>query len=589
MPVTVIVEPDPGGHRFQAVANVARLAARTGEVILLTTAFATSTPEFQTFLRHVPLKLDERFSDIYPPTRQLLLAVTELCRTNDVSTVVVMDADKSLKRWWYLAPVAFRGVRRRPRIIFFLTRYPARVPLTDRQGWLMRASKATLSLLAMATGSLHRVGGFTGRDDLSTGWVVKRVRDPAVCTAHSRDRDIIRGELGIPTHRRIVGILGVIDSRKSAPLVLEATLASGVDADLLLAGTIHAEVQDWLATLPIDARSRVILREGFLPDEVLDQLVAATNVVTVAQINKGPSGIMGKALAAGVPVVSAGSKVRARELRVTSGGIAAELTATSIAAALRALYEQGGAAIQASATPPATGETFAATLLGAETGSLLAVNPRFRAVVRALVMTVNTPVAKTRLNRSLRDAPHPLRLEIGGLRKRPGWVVTNVNAVTRNYLDATSRWPLEDSSVSHVYADNVIEHIPLHAARAMLAEAHRCMQPGGVIRLVTPDIRKHVDLYLAGSASVDGVVGQAYRELGLVVAHPIDLLRIPIGQFGHHSGYVYDFETLVHELERAGFGSVTQHELGESAHTELAGLDQRTDEGGAQIAVEALR
>jgi hypothetical protein len=123
----------------------------------------------------------------------------------------------------------------------------------------------------------------------------------------------------------------------------------------------------------------------------------------------------------------------------------------------------------------------------------------------------------------------------------------------------------------------------------MLAEAHRCLQPGGVIRLVTPDVRKHVELYLAGAASVDGAVGRAYRDLGLVVEHPVDLVRIPIGSFGHHEGYVYDFDTLNDELKRAGFHSTTRHELGESTVGDLRALDQRTDEGGAQIAVEAIR
>jgi len=202
---------------------------------------------------------------------------------------------------------------------------------------------------------------------------------------------------------------------------------------------------------------------------------------------------------------------------------------------------------------------------------------------------VNTPVATARLRRVLRDAPRPIRLEVGGLQRRSGWVVTNVNAVARNYLDATKRWPLEDGSVSHVYADNVIEHLPLPAGRALLVEAHRCLRAGGVIRLVTPDIRTHVELYLAGRASVSGAVGSTYRDLGLTVEHPVDLIRIPIGQFGHHEGYVYDFETLDAELMRAGFHSTAKCDLGQSAHADLVGLDQRADEGGAQIAVEATR
>lgn len=221
--------------------------------------------------------------------------------------------------------------------------------------------------------------------------------------------------------------------------------------------------------------------------------------------------------------------------------------------------------------------------------NLLGVNPAVRSVARAVVSAANTPLAKARMGRALRTAERPIRVEIGGLQRRPGWLVTNVNAVARNYLDATGRWPLEDGSVSYVYADNVIEHLPLAPGRAMLAEAHRCLQPGGVIRLVTPDIRAHVELYLAGSGSLDGPVSASYRDLGLDVEHPVDLLRIPIGQFGHHEGYLYDFDTLDDELKCAGFHSTTRCPLGESEHPELAGLDQRTHEGGAQIAVEAQR
>lgn len=212
-----------------------------------------------------------------------------------------------------------------------------------------------------------------------------------------------------------------------------------------------------------------------------------------------------------------------------------------------------------------------------------------RAVVRPVVLAVNTPVAKARLTRALRTAPRPLKLEIGGIKPRPGWVVTNVSAVTRNYLDATVAWPLEGGSVSHVYADNVIEHITLEQARAMLAEAYRCLRPGGVIRIVTPDIRGHIEMYLAGTGSLDSAAAQHYRKAGLTVEHPVDLVRIPIGSFGHHTGYVYDFETLDAELTRAGFHSTTRRELGQSPHPELAGLDDRQSEGGAQIAVEAVR
>lgn len=221
--------------------------------------------------------------------------------------------------------------------------------------------------------------------------------------------------------------------------------------------------------------------------------------------------------------------------------------------------------------------------------SFLLKTPRLRVAIRESIRVVNNPLAKIRGRRALAKAPRPLNLEIGGLIPREGWVITNVNAVTRNYMDATKRWPVEDGSVGYIFSDNVIEHIPLAAGRAMLREAYRALQPGGVIRLLTPDIKRHVELYLSGETSVHGDVAAAYRGMGLVVEHPIDLIRIPIGSFGHHEGYVYDFAILEEELKRVGFHSIVQCEMGESEHDALRGIDFRVEQEGAQLVVEATR
>jgi hypothetical protein len=360
---TVLVEPDPGGHRFGLVADVAAVAARSGDVVLLTSIGATETEFFRTFLADASIEVIERFDHIYPPTRQMAAAVAELCRERDVATVAVMDADQTLKRWWYVAPKAFRGLPRRPRVVFMLTRYPTRIEPFDKRFWFLRA-KVVLVALAMLTRTLHRAGCFAGRDDLSAGWLIKRLRDPAVCNAHARDRAQLRAELGLPAARRIVGIVGLIDARKVVPLVLEATMRSADDADVLAAGRFDAEVRAWADALPPEQRARLIERDKHLDNDELDKLVAASDVISVVQPYKGPSGLMGKALVAGVPVVTAGSKVRAREAKVTGGGLAAELTADSVADALRTLYRDGAAMLRDNAVPPATREAFAERLLG---------------------------------------------------------------------------------------------------------------------------------------------------------------------------------------------------------------------------------
>src|SRR5690606_12941121 len=55
---TVIIEPDPGGHRFQAVANVARVAARSGPVVLLTSDVAVADPAFKVLLGDLEVALE---------------------------------------------------------------------------------------------------------------------------------------------------------------------------------------------------------------------------------------------------------------------------------------------------------------------------------------------------------------------------------------------------------------------------------------------------------------------------------------------------------------------------------------------------
>lgn len=360
MPTTVLVEPFPSGHRFHTVAMVA--AEVDGDVVLLTSRGATADPAFETFLGDFDGVVEEVFDDVFPSAAQVAAEASARARAGRADTVVVLDADQMLKRWWWDAPRTF-GLRRRPRVIFMLTRYPARLRLTDTVGWRLRIPKAAAALLAMSTRSLHRVAGFAGRDDTSPGWLVKRAPDPAVCSAHSRDAAVIRKRHGLPEERTLVGIYGGVSERKHPHLVWDAMQQAGVEADLVLGGNLSEGVAAWLRDLPASSLGTVRTFGGFLPDAVLDELVAASDVVVVAMDNNGPSGIMGKALAAGVRVLTAGSTVRAREVAATGGGVATDLDVAAMAAGLREVLaaNDGGRPV---AAPLATPQDYARAILG---------------------------------------------------------------------------------------------------------------------------------------------------------------------------------------------------------------------------------
>jgi glycosyltransferase involved in cell wall biosynthesis len=367
VPVTVIVEPDPSGHRFQAVANVAAVAGETGHVVLLTSRGAATGEAFDVYLADTEfLAVEEVFEEIYPSAGEIARAIAAQTQGRDVSQAVVMDADKALKTWWFTARRELKGGARRPRIVLMLTRYPARLKYTDPRCVRLRVSKGILSVLARVTGSADHIAGFAGRDDMSRGWVVRRARDPEICSAHARDRAALRAELGLDPHRPLVGIFGVIGPDKSPGLVLEALKVAGIEGDLVLAGSVKPEVRAWLDQLSAADRARVVVRDGFLTNDVLDKHVAAVDAVPIAQIHGGPSGIMGKAHAAGVPVVSAGSEVRARELAATDGGEPAEMDAASIGAAIRRVLERDPDAPRRNTVPPATADEFSRSLLGVD-------------------------------------------------------------------------------------------------------------------------------------------------------------------------------------------------------------------------------
>lgn len=343
---TLVVDPDHTGHHFQSVSFVVTEASRSGPVVLLTSRGASSTDEFAAHLgaqhRAGGLEVLEVLDGVLPPTRDVARAVAETCRgRSDVRHVLVMDGDQPLKRWWLVAPPAFQGVSPRPRVTFMLTRYPARLALIDRTGWRLRVPKATLAIAARLRGTLHRVVGFSGRDDVGNGLVVKRIGDPNDCTAHGSERARWRSELDLPADALLVGVFGFVSERRNAPMILEAIRSEGLDALLVIAGSLTPEVRAWVDGLDEPGRSRLLVRDAYLDNPTLDRYIAAMDAVPLLLTNNGPSGIMGKAESAGVPVVTAGSVVRAREARALGAGEACDLDVASVGRALRTVLAPG--------------------------------------------------------------------------------------------------------------------------------------------------------------------------------------------------------------------------------------------------------
>jgi SAM-dependent methyltransferase len=63
------------------------------------------------------------------------------------------------------------------------------------------------------------------------------------------------------------------------------------------------------------------------------------------------------------------------------------------------------------------------------------------------------------------------------------------------WADATKRIPLSNGSAEIVYSSHMLEHLDKNEASLFLSEAKRVLKPGGIIRLVLPDLAKSIAGY----------------------------------------------------------------------------------------------
>ena len=185
------------------------------------------------------------------------------------------------------------------------------------------------------------------------------------------------------------------------------------------------------------------------------------------------------------------------------------------------------------------------------------------------------------------------KLQIGaGPLGLDGWLNSDLIAGDV-YLDLERPLPLPERTFAYAFGEHVIEHIAEPKVAGLLAELHRILAPGGVLRLVTPDLRKLIELYEDRSSEISradysawlgGLTGKRYDQ-------PAQLLNDNLRLWGHR--HIYDEDDLRARLLAAGFASVERVEPLASAHPPLTDLERH---GGAAwvnraeaLCVEATR
>lgn len=167
-----------------------------------------------------------------------------------------------------------------------------------------------------------------------------------------------------------------------------------------------------------------------------------------------------------------------------------------------------------------------------------------------------------------------LRSEEAAAQPGPLYRVDGTSLFTR--LDIGEALPFEDGAVDWVYAEHLIEHVPLPTAIGWLAEVRRVLAPGGLLRLTTPDLRAYVAGYLEEGR---GFYAAHRRRLRMMrVGPPMPerkafMMNQIFYLYGHR--WIYDFEEIGYALAEAGFApeAVVRRGYREGARPDVADLD----------------
>jgi predicted SAM-dependent methyltransferase len=164
---------------------------------------------------------------------------------------------------------------------------------------------------------------------------------------------------------------------------------------------------------------------------------------------------------------------------------------------------------------------------------------------------------KTRVEEILKTRS-PIQLDIGaGDVHRPDWVTLDISDGCDLFWDLRNGIPFPNSSVDVVYSSHLLEHMPYEAGQDVLTEALRALKPGGVVSMCVPNARLYINAYL----EIEPIApDHDFWEPALVSRSGIDLLNYVAYMGGEHA-CLFDQESLITRLERAGFTDVTARDF----------------------------
>jgi predicted SAM-dependent methyltransferase len=171
------------------------------------------------------------------------------------------------------------------------------------------------------------------------------------------------------------------------------------------------------------------------------------------------------------------------------------------------------------------------------------------------------------------------------------------NSTNVVYINLNKRWKLSSESTDVIYASHVFEHLSSSKAKHFLGEAYRVLKPGGVIRLVVPDLyqlaRSYVQSYQDGKSEASDFFlywlnmhqEGAYSTDRNFLEKTLNLIQ----NYPHQHKYMYDALSLSKLMIEYGYTNFHESSYGLSSYIDEIQEVENTKEGVPSIYIEAIK
>jgi predicted SAM-dependent methyltransferase len=153
---------------------------------------------------------------------------------------------------------------------------------------------------------------------------------------------------------------------------------------------------------------------------------------------------------------------------------------------------------------------------------------------------------------------------------------------------ADFRYPflIDDAVFDGIFTEHTLEHLSYAEVAKVLAECRRMLKPGGIIRIIVPDLSIFVENYASNNESwFRDWEREVLRPRGRSMISRMEALSFVTQEYGHRSAW--DFETMEGFLTRAGFTEIRKCAFRESGDPRLVQDKDTLDRTMLSLYVEA--